>query len=85
MCCNNNRNRWDCGCRRPMPCCCPCCGGAMPMPLPSFPDWPSCGCQEREELEFPVYVSVPATMARGTANLSATVERAEASCGCGRG
>lgn len=57
----------------------------MPMPLPSFPDWGMCGCQEREEMEFPVYVSMPATMARGTANFSASVERMEEPCGCARG
>lgn len=81
MCCNNNRNR--CGCRhcRPMPCCCPCCGG--PTTLPSFPDW---GVMPdfRQEIDFPVYVSLPASMARGTANLSVGVERVD-DCGCARG
>lgn len=84
MCCNNNRNRCGCGCGchrpMPMPCCdCGCGGGATT--LPSFPDWP---VYARQEMEFPVYISVPATMSRGTANLSASVEMAE-SCGCARG
>lgn len=56
-----------------------------PVILPVFPDWPVYEAPVAQE--YPVYISVPTTMARGSVNMTASVESqfGNSGCGCSRG
>ena len=88
MCCGGNSNNWSscgcgCGCGESWNSCgCGCgsnngCGGnGGAVTLPSFPDfpvWDGAGSGSATP-DYPVYVSLPAYMTRGSANLRAAVD-----------
>ena len=88
MCCCGNSNNWSscgcgCGCGESWNSCgCGCgsnngCGGnGGAVTLPSFPDfpvWDGAGSGSATP-DYPVYVSLPAYMPRGSANLRAAVD-----------
>lgn len=84
MCCRSNRSSRGCCCGSS---CCHCCGSVSDsscgcwgvdsgaVTLPSFPDCSFCESVSPDvsAVNFPVYVSMPASMSRGSANLRAAV------------